>query len=308
MRTIGRAGGRPAAVVALALALLVPATGAAGAGGSRRSVVASFYPLAYAAQRIGGDRVEVTDLTPAGAEPHDLELSPDQIDEVLDATAVIVMGRGFQPAVEDTAGQRDGATLEVLPKVVDAGNRKVAEEGGAGGLDPHVWLDPSLMAKVAGAVSRTLVAGDPAGASQYRRNLRRLRRELAALDARYRQRLTGCERDLLVTSHEAFGYLARRYGLRQEGVAGISPDAEPDAQRLGDLADLARREGVTTVFTEAAVSPRIADTLAREAGGLRTDVLSPLETLTPRQKEAGADYFTVMDDNLEKIARALGCP
>jgi len=111
-----------------------------------------------------------------------------------------------------------------------------------------------------------------------------------------------------VTSHEAFGYLADRYGLRQEGVAGISPDAEPDARRLAELADLARDEGVTTVFTESAVSPRIAETLAREAGGLRTEVLSPLETLTPRQERAGADYFRVMDDNLDKIARALGCP
>jgi len=136
---------------------------------------------------------------------------------------------------------------------------------------------------------------------------RRLRQELADLDARYEQRLAACDRDLLVTSHEAFGYLADRYGLRQEGVAGISPDAEPDARRLGELADLARAEGVTTVFTESAVSPRIAETLAREAGGLRTEVLSPLETLTPRQEQAGADYFRVMDDNLEKIARALGC-
>ena len=161
-----------------------------------------------------------------------------------------------------------------------AGDRDVADEGGSDGLDPHVWLDPTLMSRAAGEISRALVAADPAGAATYRRNLRRLRHDLAALDARYEQRLTGCERDLLVTSHEAFGYLADRYGLRQEGVAGISPDAEPDARRLAELADLARDEGVTTVFTESAVSPRIAETLAREAGGLRTEVLSPLETLT----------------------------
>jgi zinc transport system substrate-binding protein len=294
-------------LVATTFALVVGAPGA-GAAGQDRTVVASFYPLAYAAERIGGTRVDVTDLTPAGAEPHDLELSPDQVDEVLDAAVAIVMGRGFQPAVEDTAAQRDGATLEVLPKVVDAGGEEVAEEGESGGLDPHVWLDPTLMAEVAGAISRELVDVDAAGAAKYRRNLRRFRRELDDLDERYRQRLTGCKRDLLVTSHEAFGYLADRYGLRQEGVAGISPDAEPDARRLGELADLARDEGVTTIFTEEAVSPRIAETLAREAGGLRTEVLSPLETLTSRQEKAGADYFRVMDDNLEKIARALGCP
>ena len=302
-----RRGRRPAAAAAVVLLVVVLAVGAAPAGASRgdRTVVASFYPLAYAAERIGGKRVDVTDLTPAGAEPHDLELSPDQVDEVLDATLAVVLGRGFQPAVEDTAGQRDGDTLEVLPKVVRAGDQEVSEDGD--GLDPHVWLDPDLMARAAGAITRALAAADPAGAATYRRNLRRLRQELADLDTRYEQRLAACDRDLLVTSHEAFGYLADRYGLRQEGVAGISPDAEPDARRLGELADLARAEGVTTVFTESAVSPRIAETLAREAGGLRTEVLSPLEMLTPRQEQAGADYFRVMDDNLEKIARALGC-
>jgi zinc transport system substrate-binding protein len=111
-----------------------------------------------------------------------------------------------------------------------------------------------------------------------------------------------------VTSHDAFGYLAARYGLRQEGVAGLSPDDEPDAARLGDLAQLARDEGVTTVFTEETVSPRIARTLAREAGGLRTQVLSPLESLTKKQRDAKANYFTLMDANLDKIANALGCP
>jgi zinc transport system substrate-binding protein len=290
------------------LAVVLAAAAPAAAAGGNRTVVASFYPLAFAAERIGGNRIEVVDLTPAGAEAHDLELSTDEVDEVLDATLAIVMGRGFHPAVEDAADQRDGATLEVLPKVVRAGDREVAAEGDSGGLDPHVWLDPTLMARAAGAISRALVAADPAGAATYRRNLRRFRSELADLDARYEQRLAGCERDLLVTSHEAFGYLADRYGLRQEGVAGVSPDAEPDARRLAELADLARDEGVTTVFTESAVSPRIAETLAREAGGLRTEVLSPLETLTPRQERTGADYFRVMDDNLEKIAGALGCP
>ena len=301
-------GWRPAGAALVGLVTLLVGAAPAGAAGGDRTVVASFYPLAYAAERIGGQRVDVTDLTPAGAEPHDLELSPDQVDEVLDATLAVVLGRGFQPAVEDTADQRDGATLEVLAKVVRAGDREVADEGGSDGLDPHVWLDPTLMSRAAGAISPRLVVADPAGAATYRRNLRRLRQELAALDARYEQRLTGCERDLLVTAHEAFGYLADRYGLRQEGVAGISPDAEPDARRLAELADLARDEDVTTVFTESAVSPRIAETLAREAGGLRTEVLSPLETLTPSQERAGADYFRVMDDNLETIARALGCP
>ena len=280
----------------------------AGASRGKVSVAAAFYPVAFAAQKVGGKRVDVANLTPVGAEPHDIELNSEQLDRLLDAKVAFVLGNGFQPAVEKAADRRDGATVELLPKLVDAKGKKVATEGKDGGLDPHVWLDPVLMSQVVGEVERGLAAADPNAAATYERNARGLQDQLAALDTRYRDRLTGCARDLLVTSHEAFGYVANRYGLRQKGVAGLSPDAEPDPARLGELAELARDQGVTTVFTEETVSPRIARALAREAGGLRTEVLSPLEGLTKRERDDKADYFTLMDANLGKIATALGCP
>ena len=291
-------------------AVVTTVSGVAPAGASRSKVdvAAAFYPVAFAAQKVGGTRVDVTNLTPVGAEPHDLELNSDQLDRLLDAKVAFVLGRGFQPAVEKAADRRDGPTVELLPKLVDAQGKKVAEEGEAGGLDPHVWLDPVLMSQLVGQVQRGLAAADPKGAATYERNTRSLQNQLAALDARFRERLTGCARNLLVTSHEAFGYLASQYGLHQQGVAGLSPDQEPDPARLGELAQLARDQRATTVFTEETVSPRIAHTLAREAGGLKTEVLSPLESLSKKERDAKADYFTLMDANLEKVATALGCP
>ena len=280
----------------------------AGASRSKVSVAASFYPVAFAAEKVGGTRVDVTNLTPIGAEPHDLELNSEQLDRLLEAKVAFVLGNGFQPAVEKAADRRDGSTVDLLPKLVDARGTKVAKEGKTGGLDPHVWLDPILMSQLVAEVERGLAAADPKGAATYEKNALALQDQLGALDTRYRDRLTGCSRDLLVTSHEAFGYLANRYRLRQEGVAGLSPDAEPDPARLGDLAQLSLDQGVTTVFTEETVSPRIAQTLARDAGGLRTEVLSPLESLTKRERDDKADYFTLMDANLGKIATALGCP
>jgi zinc transport system substrate-binding protein len=258
---------------------------------SRVPVVASFYPIAWAAQQVGGQRVAVTNLTPAGAEPHDLELTPDQIDEVLDADAVFELGRGFQPAVEDAAEQREGTTVQLLPP---------------GAKDPHVWLDPVRMAAIVRTVQRELTKVDPKGRASYARNAARVLTELDALDSRFQDGLAHCERDVIVTAHEAFGHLAQRYGLRQEGVAGLSPDAESDAQRIGQLTDLVKRDGVTTVFTEELVSPRIAKTLAREAG-VRTETLNPLEGLTDRELRRGDDYVSVMDANLAKLQRALGC-
>jgi zinc transport system substrate-binding protein len=298
------------AVPVIALSLLVGARRdvAAAASDGKVDVAAAFYPVAFAAQQVGGKRVDVTNLTPVGAEPHDLELTSDQVDELLDAKVAFVLGGGFQPAVEDAADRRDDGAVELLPKLVDTEGKKVAEEGEEGGVDPHVWLDPVLMSQLVGEVERGLAAADPKGAAAYERNTLALQDKLAALDARHRERLAGCARDLLVSSHDAFGYLATRYGLRQEGVAGLSPHDEPDAARLGELAQLARDEGVTTVFTEETVSPRIARTLARDAGGLRTQVLSPLESLSKKERDAKANYFTVMETNLDKIANALGCP
>src|SRR5215208_4360510 len=295
----------------LAAVVVAPTTLAvdpAGASRNKVSVAAAFYPVAFAAQKVGGTRVAVANITPVDAEPHDIELNSEQLDRLLEAKVAFVLGSHFQPAVEKAADRRDGPTVELLPKLVDAKGKKVAAEGKDGGLDPHVWLDPVLMSQLVVEVERGLAAADPNGTAAYERNAQALQEQLAALDARYRERLTGCARDLLVTSHEAFGYLASRYGLRQEGVAGLSPDAEPDPARLGELADLARDQGVTTVFTEKMVSPRIAQTLARDAGGLRTEVLSPLESLTKRERDDKADYFTLMDANLGKIATAFGCP
>ena len=273
------------------LALMTLGMPSAASAASRTSVVASFYPIAWAAQRVGGDRVSVTNLTPAGAEPHDLELNPDQIDRVLDAAVVFELGHGFQPAVEQAAEQRDGPTVQMLP---------------AGTKDPHVWLDPVRMATIVRTVQRELTKADPKGRTTYARHAHRVLDDLAALDGRYRAGLAHCQRDVIVTAHEAFGHLAQRYGLHQEGVAGLSPDAEPDAQRIGQLTDLVKRDGITTVFTEELVSPRIADTLAREAG-VKTATLNPLEGLTDRELARGEDYITVMDENLSKLQAALAC-
>jgi len=284
-----RIGRAVVAVVAIPLVLVGTASPVHAA--ERTSVVASFYPITWAAQQVGGNRVAVTNLTPAGAEPHDLELTPDQIDEVLDAKVVFELGHGFQPAVEQAAEQRDGPTVQLLPR---------------GTKDPHVWLDPVRMAAIVRTVQRELTKADPKGRAVYARNAERVLGELDALHTRFRDGLAQCEGDVIVTAHEAFGHLANRYGLRQEGVAGLSPDAEPDAQRIGQLTDLVKRLGVTTIFTEELVSPRIATTLAREAG-VRTETLNPLEGLTDRETKRSDDYVSVMDANLTKLRAALGC-
>ncbi len=295
-----------AAMCAVAVAGVAGCGTGGGGSGGRVTVVAAFAPLAEAAARVGGDRVEVSDLTPPGVEPHDIDLAPDDIDRMLDADLAIVLGGGFQPAAEEAAERRDGSVLVALDAPGVAGEDG---ESGSGGLedDPHVWLDPTRMAAIVGAVAADLAELDAAGATVYEENAARYARELRNLDEEIEKGLADCERRTMVTAHDAFGWFALRYDLTTLGVAGISPDAEPDPQRLAELADLAVDEGVTTVFTETLVSPEIAEVLAREAGGLRTAVLNPFEGITDAERAAGVDYTSVMRGNLAVLREGLDC-
>jgi len=279
-------------IIIITIGAVVVGTVAAAfaAGGDSRpadpsSVVAAFYPLAYAAEQVGGAHIRVTNLTPAGVEPHDLELSPDDVATVKSAGTVLLMGHGFQPQLERAATDSNARVVTLLdtPGLGRVGN------------DPHVWLDPVRYAVLVRAVG-TALHYDPSA----------LLARLRALDRAYRTGIAHCARNELVTGHAAFGYLARRYGLRQVAVEGLSPEAEPAPRELARVVAAVRDSGATTVFTEPLASPRVARTVARETG-TTVSTLDPLEGLTPREVDRGADYFTVMRANLGAIERGLGC-
>lgn len=267
------------------------------------SVVGSFYPLAEAAREVGGDLVSVTNLTAPGVEPHDLELAPDQVESIATADLVVYMGSGFQPAVEDAVALSDGAALDALSGV-DTLPPPPGEEGSA--VDPHVWLDPIRFATIVDEVRASLTAIDPSHRDAYAGGASTYEERLAALDARFRTGLADCARTTIVTSHEAFGYLADEYGLMQVGISGLDPEAEPDPRRIAELRDLVDEQGITTIFTEDLVSPKVAETLAQEAG-VRTAVLHTLEGLPDDEVAAGADYLSQMGENLSALREALDC-
>ena len=270
--------------------ILLLAGGLAACGGDpdepgATHVVAGFYPLAFAAEQIRGVDVEVTNLTPAGAEPHDLELTPRELEEILGAELVLYVGEGFQPAVEEAVESGDVPALDVLEGLE-------LRDG-----DPHVWLDPALFAQVVDRIALEL--GDGTGG-------RLLATRLNDLDEAYEAGLADCDRRELVTTHDAFGYLAARYDLEVIPITGLAPEAEPSPQDLEAVAELVEERGVTTVFTETLLSPELGETVAREAGAT-TATLSPLEGLTEDEIEQGEDYFSVMEANLEALRSGLGC-
>jgi zinc transport system substrate-binding protein len=277
-------------VLVLALAGVVAGCRASG---NRSQVVAAFYPLAFAAQAVGGPGLEVRNLTPSGAEPHDIELTPRDVAAVQRARLVLYLSHGFQPALEEAVRGAKGRRVDVLQGLtLRAGT---GEE--AGKSDPHVWLDPILFARIVRQVGDAL--GRPRAADA-------LVARLTALDGSYRNGLRDCAHRTFVTSHAAFGYLAARYGLHQVAITGLDPEAEPTARRLASLAQLVRRSGTGTVFFERLVSPKLAETVAREAGA-RTAVLDPIEGLTPSESRSGATYLSLMRQNLAALRSTLRC-
>jgi zinc transport system substrate-binding protein len=298
---------RGALVAGGAAATLLGAAACAGDTGKttgKVEIIGSFYPMAWVARRVAGSAAAVTTLTKPGAEPHDLELTPRQIVAVAQADLVVYI-KGLQPAVDQAVEQHAkdkaiDATSLVRPLPAAAGGEESAT---GGGRDPHHWLDPSRLATVARAVGDRLAKDDSAHAATYDANAAALAAGLGALDGEFRTGLHACREKTIVTSHAAFGYLAERYGLTQVSIAGIDPQNEPSPRRLGELTGDIRRTGVTTVFTETLVSPKVAQTLAREAG-VRTATLDPVEGLPAGSTD---DYFSIMRRNLQTLRTALRC-
>ncbi|MFG3032433.1 metal ABC transporter substrate-binding protein [Streptomyces sp. NPDC048253] len=304
-----------AAVTALGLGTLSACSSdsAAAANTDKFDVVASFYPMAFLAEQIGGDHVNVTSLTEPGQEPHDLEISAKQTAALQESDAVLYL-KDLQPSVDDAVAQSeiktkiDAASLTTLEKHGNEVGGHAAEHDDheneeLSGLDPHIWLDPVRYSQVAEGVGKAFEKADPDHAADYKANTTALVKKLGALNTQFKDGLANTRTKVFVTTHAAFGYLAERYGLTEEAINGLDPESEPSAARVKELEKMAKADGVTTVFYETLVSDKTAKTIASDAN-LKTDVLDPIEGIT--KKSRGTDYFSVQEANLKALKTALG--
>jgi zinc transport system substrate-binding protein len=262
-------------------------------------VAATFYPMADFADKVGGDRVQVICLVPAGTEPHDWEPSPDDIITIQTADLVVSNGLGIDAWLDDVLSSL-GSEAPAHVCTSDGITPLKTDHG----TDPHLWLNPANARLQAQAIAEALTRVDADGGHVYQDNLADFGLKLQDLDYDYQTGLATCARHEIVVSHEAYGYLCQAYHLEQIGIEGLSPDSEPDAARMAQIVDLVRDKGITTIFFEELVSPKVAQAIASETGTEAVE-LSPLEGLTEEDQAAGEEYVSVMRDNLAKLQKAL---
>ena len=268
-------------------------------------VVASFYPLYYFASQIGGDKANVSNITPAGAEPHDYEPTPSDVASIENSKLLILQGTGLKAWGKDIQSNIDPKNTTVITVGQDLMTQNVVEDGNSV-IDPHTWLSPTLASQMADKILAGFITVDPLNKDYYQANETKLKTGLSALDTEYKQGLANCISKDIITSHAAFGYLATTYGLTQVPISGLSPDAEPSPKQLADIADFVKKNNVKYIFFESLVSPKLSETIARETG-TKTMVLDPIEGILPEDLAKGYNYLTVMENNLKNLELVLQC-
>lgn len=267
-------------------------------------IVASFYPMAFFAGQITGDKADITNVTPAGAEPHDYEPSTQDIAAMEQANLIILNGN-VEPWGDKIKTNLQNSSVHIITAGEGLTTRTLTENGTTT-TDPHVWLDPVLAKQEVQKISNAIIAINPTNTALYTTNTTTLLNKLDQLDTQYKTGLATCNTKDIVTSHAAFGYLAQQYGLSQLSIAGLSPDEEPSAQALITTADFVHDHNVQYIFFESLVSPKLSQTIANETHA-QTLELNPLEGLTANEVQQGKDYFSVMQSNLHNLQIALAC-
>lgn len=260
------------------------------------SVVTSFYPLYFFAKEIGGNKVQILNITPAGAEPHDYEPTAKDIAAIQNSKLLILNGGGLETWSDNI--QKNTDPKKTL--IISVGEDLVTQ------ADPHVWLSPTLAQKMADKIADGFIQKDSANQAYYEANTKALKMKLGDLDSQYKNSLKNCKQKNIVTSHSAFGHLATSYGFTQMPISGLSPDAEPSAKQLAEISDFAKKNDVKYIFFESLVSPKLSETVANEIGA-KTLVLNPLEGLNEEELSIGKNYFTEMLSNLDNLKIALKC-
>lgn len=292
--------------------------GKKGSSSSEKSdklkVTASFYPMYDFSKKIGGDKVEVKNMISSNVEPHDWEPTPKDLVSIGDSDVFVYNGAGMETWIDKVTKSSDNKNLELVEASKGVKLLKGEEDEDAkeekehehehGAYDPHVWLSPENAKKEMENIKNAFVKADPKNKDYYENNYNENAKKLDELDKKFKDELAKTKKKDIVVAHQAFGYICNAYGLNQVAIEGLSPDSEPDAAKMAEIAKFAKDNKVKYIFFEELVSPKVAETIAKEVGA-KTEVLNPIEGLTDKQLKDGEDYFSIMNKNLEVLLKAL---
>lgn len=280
------------------------------------TIVATFYPLAHFAQQVVGKQVEVITLIPTGAEPHDYELSPQDLVKIQKADVFIYNGQQLEPWAQEIATELRGKGKTVIEASAEVGDLISVEDIGHthegeteeihGEFDPHVWVDPVRAKQIVSAIENKMIQQYPLSQDEYKKNAELYKTQLDDLDKQFNESLQSCSVREIIASHDAFEYLAKHYNFVVNPITGISPESEPSAFVLSNLADHAKSKNIKVIFFETLVSPKVAEILAKEIGA-KTDVLNPVEGITDEERQKGETYISIMQKNLLSLQQAMVC-
>jgi zinc transport system substrate-binding protein len=297
--------------------VLFPGSPSSAQPPSKLKGVASLFPLQEFAKKVGGDKVQVVLLLPPGAEAHTWEPKPSDVVKISQADIFIYIGPSLEPWIDKVLRAVQNKKLRVLEasRGLPLIKAEEAEEGtghsrGARApekMDPHIWLDFALDQKIVEAIAAAFSGIDPTHAAFYKSNAGIYEGQLNELDQKYRQALGQCRhRQVLLSGHSAFAYLAKRYGLRQIALSGISPDAEPTPKKMAGVIETAHKTGIKFIYVEELVNPKLAQVLSKEAG-VGVLILNAGHNLTPQQVKQKVTFLELMQKNLENLVKGLEC-
>lgn len=272
---------------------------------TKLTIATSFYPLYFFTSQIAGDRADVFNITPAGAEPHDYEPTTKDIIKIGNSQLLVLNGSKLEAWGDKIKDTLTGTNTKITVVSNDLANQTIKEDGSVT-KDAHIWLNPLLAKQEAEIIAQEIIKIDPENTNFYQTNLEALKNNLDNLDNKFKQGLSNCQIKDIITAHAAFGYLASAYALNQVSIAGLSPDEEPSPKKLAEVSDFAKINKIKYIFFESLVSPKLAETIAQETGA-KTLILNPLEGISTKDMQNGKNYFTEMENNLANLKIALEC-